>query len=301
MKSYYLYQKFQRIGPAGNWIPVYPLVYSYNADGEYMPVTKNNDDPACGNEPITQWVETEQYECVETSTPYEEQYLTIESLEDGNEIRFDSYDMGAMTISASTDNGQTWSAFTANDSTVAIATVNNGDKVLLKGQNERYYPTTGITTNSGCFINPSKSFNVYGNIMSLVSGDTFTSATSVSSYAFRYFFVYSRVADASNLVLPATTLANYCYASMFSGCTSLTTAPELPATTLVDFCYHSMFNGCTSLNYIKCLATDKSANWCTSTWLSGVAATGTFVKASSMSGWSTGINGIPDGWTVQDA
>ena len=42
-------------------------------------------------------------------------------------------------------------------------------------------------------------------------------------------------------------MANYCYASMFRGCTSLTAAPSLPATTLADHCYYSMFRGCTSL------------------------------------------------------
>ena len=40
---------------------------------------------------------------------------------------------------------------------------------------------------------------------------------------------------------------SYCYASMFSGCTSLTQPPELPAMTLADSCYCSMFEGCSSL------------------------------------------------------
>ena len=101
--------------------------------------------------------------------------------------------------------------------------------------------------------------------------------------------------------LPATTLAQSCYHSMFAGCTSLTTAPELPASTLADYCYLSMFNNCTSLNYIKCLATDISATNCTNGWVNGVASTGTFVKAAGMSRWATGINGIPNGWTVQNA
>ena len=47
--------------------------------------------------------------------------------------------------------------------------------------------------------------------------------------------------------LPATTLAPHCYDSMFFDCNSLTTAPELPATTLADSCYTSMFVGCSSL------------------------------------------------------
>ena len=98
--------------------------------------------------------------------------------------------------------------------------------------------------------------------------------------------------------LPATTLGTMCYKSMFEGCTSLTTAPALPATALNLMCYSHMFGGCTKLNYIKCLATDISAFNCTSSWVSGVASTGTFVKAASMNDWTTGTSGIPEGWAV---
>lgn len=101
--------------------------------------------------------------------------------------------------------------------------------------------------------------------------------------------------------LPATALTVNCYQNMFSACTSLTTAPELPAKTLVNECYSQMFIGCSSLNYIKCLATDKSAYNCTYEWVQNVAASGTFVKDANMSSWTTGNNGIPNGWTVQDA
>ena len=98
--------------------------------------------------------------------------------------------------------------------------------------------------------------------------------------------------------LPATTLAQDCYNSMFDGCTSLVNAPELPATTLETGCYSYMFYGCTKLKYIKCLTTDISATNCTKNWVDGVAATGTFVKSLNMESWTTGINGIPTGWTV---
>ena len=47
--------------------------------------------------------------------------------------------------------------------------------------------------------------------------------------------------------LPATELANACYRNMFSGCTSLTSAPQLPATELANSCYWRMFDGCTLL------------------------------------------------------
>ena len=101
--------------------------------------------------------------------------------------------------------------------------------------------------------------------------------------------------------LPATTLADKCYSYMFKGCTSLTTAPELPATTLATSAYTYMFDGCTSLSSIKCLATNISASYCTTNWVKGVASSGTFTKASSMSSWTNGVNGIPNGWSVQDA
>jgi hypothetical protein len=101
--------------------------------------------------------------------------------------------------------------------------------------------------------------------------------------------------------LPATTLADGCYSEMFMGCTSLTTAPDLPAATLVEGCYNMLFEGCTSLNYVKCLVTDISADHCTFNWLSGVAATGTFVKAAGMEDWTLNSpSGIPEGWTVED-
>ena len=123
-------------------------------------------------------------------------------------------------------------------------------------------------------------------------------ATTLADYCYgNMFYGCTNLTTASEL--PATTLANSCYASMFQDCTSLTTAPALPATTLVHRCYNFMFSGCTKLNSVTCLATDISAVECTNYWLNGVAATGTFTKAESMTGWTTGSSGIPSGWTVK--
>ena len=62
--------------------------------------------------------------------------------------------------------------------------------------------------------------------------------------------------------LPATTLANYCYSYMFRGCTSLTAAPSLPATTLAEYCYSYMFYGCESLTAAPALPATTLANYC---------------------------------------
>ena len=98
--------------------------------------------------------------------------------------------------------------------------------------------------------------------------------------------------------LPATTLAENCYRYMFSGCTALTVAPELPATELKEYCYYEMFKGCTNLSSVTCLATDIGANNCTTNWLSGVAATGTFTGANNTVAWvKDSESGVPTGWT----
>lgn len=101
-------------------------------------------------------------------------------------------------------------------------------------------------------------------------------------------------------ILPATSLAASCYYSMFYNCSALKTAPILPASTLQNTCYSGMFMGCSSLNYIKMLATDVSASGCLDLWVYGVASSGTFVKHPNSS-ITTGVYGIPSGWTVQTA
>ena len=58
------------------------------------------------------------------------------------------------------------------------------------------------------------------------------------------------------------TMAPSCYSSMFYGCTSLTTAPELPATKLTAYCYEYMFQGCTALTKAPGLPATTLANYC---------------------------------------
>ena len=152
-------------------------------------------------------------------------------------------------------------------------------------------------------------------------------ATTLADYCFANMFNGCRALTTAPSMLPATTLAEACYYGMFNGCSSLTAAPELPATTLAELCcwymfynckslttapelpattlnsscYREMFYGCSKLNHIKCMATNISASNCTSDWVNGVSSTGTFIKHPDMNNWTTGVNGIPSGWTVEDA
>lgn len=96
--------------------------------------------------------------------------------------------------------------------------------------------------------------------------------------------------------LSATSLYGSCYKSMFKGCTKLTNSPSLPATTINGSSYEEMFYGCTKLKkvtvYANTIQTDGTKNW-----LYGVAASGDFYKLGSAN-FTTGVNGIPSGWTV---
>lgn len=76
-----------------------------------------------------------------------------------------------------------------------------------------------------------------------------TFPSTVTTRCYQYMFKESSI-KGIDFVLPATTLATYCYSNMFSGCTSLSSLNKnmLPATTgLASNCYEYMFVGCTSL------------------------------------------------------
>ena len=100
--------------------------------------------------------------------------------------------------------------------------------------------------------------------------------------------------------LPATTLQKNCYYNMFMNCSSLTKSPELRAEKLVNSCYGQMFSGCENMSEITCLAKNISASNCTASWVSDVSPAGTFIKDAEFDGWTTGKDGIPSKWTVQD-
>lgn len=122
-------------------------------------------------------------------------------------------------------------------------------------------------------------------------------ATTMAVQCYKDMF-YGCTSLATAPELPAMSLSERCYDQMFYGCNNLTSAPVLPATTLVSRCYESMFSSCTKLNYIKALFTTTPSSSYTNNWVSGVAATGTFVKSSSATWDVTGNNGVPTGWTV---
>ena len=147
-----------------------------------------------------------------------------------------------------------------------------GDKVAFYGKGTEitsYSSGTKITGSGDGFT-----CKVYGNIMSLVDEENFATATTLSAnYTFNsLFYDFTTLTDASGLLLPATTLAKYCYRQMFQGCTALTTAPELPATQLAAYCYYYMFYGCTALTAAPELPATQLANYCYYSMFQGCTA-----------------------------
>ena len=178
--------------------------------------------------------------------------------------------------------------------TTTIEGLKTGDKV-------QFY---GVGTNTQAYGNSPEvkiaggtaQVKVYGNIMSLLDEENFATKTDLPNSKYVFYGLFkdnAKLTDASGLLLPAMTLAQSCYYSMFFNCSALTAAPELPATTLAEECYFRMFRDCSALtaapelpattlaNYcyqhmfyncsklasVTCKATDISASACLSNWL----------------------------------
>ena len=176
--------------------------------------------------------------------------------------------------------------------------VSPGQKIMFFGNNASYYPGDEPSNISG-----TADFYAYGNIMSLITSTGYSTAkTLMGANTFSELFSESthlKSHSAKPLLLPATTLTEGCYSSMFYNCYNLTTAPELPTKTLAGDCYTCMFMGCSKLNYVKCLAEGINSSFdyesYLSCWLEDVSSSGTFIKASNSS-WSSYY--IPSSWTV---
>ena len=178
-------------------------------------------------------------------------YMTLSALGDGEitiSIPAELSSTYATSFSYSKDKS-TWTDTVVDNTAKTISIpIKSGDNVYLKGDaltlfNEELF--------GGLSINSTANIDASGNIMSLLYGDNFTDKTTFpegGTYNFGSLFSGNEhLINAKDLKLPATTLNYSCYSSMFEGCTSLTTAPELHATTLAQNCYEFIFSGCTSL------------------------------------------------------
>ena len=229
-----------------------------------------------GNDTYTSYLESRVFSITgsqQNPSDYQGEYLTFEALENDVEIYFNNdhstgLDSTLRQIQYSTDKN-IWNNYTSfdtsSDSTAnPIVSLDMGQKLYLRGTNNVYGGSTnqGRSSYRNIFASTGR-VNISGNIMSLVGGSNFRNLTTLTGQNnFVAIFSDLKVVDASNLILPVTTLKTSCYQNMFRGCSSLTTAPQLPATSLADYCYSGMFEGCTSLSTAPALPATTLSNCC---------------------------------------
>lgn len=182
-----------------------------------------------------------------------------------------------------------WNGF---EGSTGIVKISGNIMSLVKGDNFIQYPDLGSSSDfSATFL------RMFQHMTSLQSTkDLYLPSSYVPTYAYSHLFGgCTNMTDCPN-ELPGTQLTTLCYGSMFTECSGITTAPVLPAQTIGNLSYDTMFFHCSSLNYIKCLATNPNVD-ALEDWVTGVAGSGTFVKDANTT-WSTGTSSIPSGWTV---
>lgn len=172
---------------------------------------------------------------------------------------------GTVTITKEGNPGSIKYSLNGGEKTEAVSGISI--EVPANGTISFYRTLDTVLNDSNYFtISCTADCYVYGNIMSLVDSVNYATETTVPAFAFFQLFESNVNVDINpekgELVLPATTLATSCYESMFSGCTSLATAPTLPATTLADSCYLGMFYGCSSLTTAPTLPATSLADKC---------------------------------------
>ena len=202
-----------------------------------------------------------------TEPVVEPDYFYIESLGDGNTVSVVNKGNGntdnvTPTLEYSTDKN-TWNTITfdwtsGEHTTELPIALNTGEKMYFRNDTRKF------SNSSSKYISfsPSVSSNVGGDIRTLSNYINVDNETKPQSYMFVSLFHYNEyIVDASNLRLPYTTLADYCYSNMFNSCGELTSAPELPATTLANNCYSNMFYSC-NLTTAPALPATTLANNC---------------------------------------
>lgn len=143
------------------------------------------------------------------------------------------------------NNGGGWDTW--NGSLIMSGVTNNRHYIRVRGIGNTIVSGSGsgywdLNSNSGDSIECS------GNIETLLDYNQVKAGNhpTMADNCFAWMFSGCRWLTTSP-DLPATTLSNNCYAHMFDGCSALQVAPSLPAPALATSCYEGMFYRCTAL------------------------------------------------------
>jgi len=248
------------------------------------------------------------------------EYLTFSNPDTTNDITLTLIKSGSPTgvkLETSLDDGRNWTNVDMTGVNSQSFLIPAGKKLNFRGNNSAF--STGA--NNYYQFQCQSDILASGNIMTLID-KTGLSLEIPNAYCFYSLFKGMSKLENAGLILPATTLRDYCYAHILDGCSSMTTPPELPAVELAVGCYQYAFNACTLLEYSPELPAKTIANYAYLNMFNGARALKMITvyavswNTSNAAGWvqnagsgagdfynlggatiPVGNNGIPTGWT----
>lgn len=163
------------------------------------------------------------------------------------------------TLQYSVNNG-VWNDFEENTGYISFGGANGS--LRLRGKS-----LTGTATGKDYgkyaavyLLNDNVEVTCQGDIRTLVDYEVYETVNTKNARFCNFFNGCKSLISAPEL--PATDLADYCYAGMFQDCSALVNAPELPATDLADYCYDGMFHNCSALTNAPDLPATNLASHC---------------------------------------
>ena len=178
--------------------------------------------------------------------------LTLTATADNSSVKLTKN--GTLDNTFEVDTGNGWTAYEFD----TVIPLNAGQSCKWRCS---AHPTTQSNSNYVKFV-MTGTIEASGNVNSMLLGG-FENLTSLSGYDYAFYRLFSGCSSLTKAPnLPATTLASYCYRAMFTDCSSLTEAPNLPATTIASYCYEGLFTGCSSLTKAPNLPATTLRNYC---------------------------------------
>ena len=158
---------------------------------------------------------------------------------------YDAFSLGEGDYFEYSVGGGKWTRFTSTISVEnAVAFGGAKGNLRLRGKSSKGTAVSASNYSTISFGNTT-AVSCTGDIRTLIDYKSYASANTENA---RFCYLFSGCTALSTAPeLPAITLADHCYFGMFADCSSLTQAPQLPAQTLKDRCYSNMFAGCSSL------------------------------------------------------
>lgn len=174
------------------------------------------------------------------------------------------------TLEYNNGNGNGWTTW--NGSEISSNAIDGRQRIYFRGsRNTIIRGFDGSSSNAWKITGSNVECN--GNIEYLLDYQKVAAGEHPEMGSYCYDYMFSGCSSLTTTPqLPATTLVKSCYYGMFMDCSSLRTAPQLPATTLGSACYAHMFQGCSSLTTAPELPATTLAKSCYSHMFSGCSS-----------------------------